>query len=405
LLAFFTRLTFDYQGGWIRGDANDYDAWSKLVNDPKWSYRGMLPYFRRAEHYHNTTVESDQHGHNGPVYTQSISSSGRDYPLRDRVRAVWESVGFKYTADANSGSPQGIGELIENRNDGARQLASSIYPLGGVQVMTETLAANIIVEHHGTRTKATGVRLADSRTFSATREVILSAGSYRTPQLLMHSGIGPGQELATHGINQLVDAPEVGKNLHDHMSVALWLKLRDQEGAAFGSPKLVMKPAFGKGAPLDWVVTHTVPEAGLKKALTADEDAAVDDKHSQLSPPRSHVESFIVYAASNPSDPAIPMDGSHVTAVVMGTLPTSRGSVRLASSDPSAAPLIDPNYYATEADRYVMRAGLRQVTEAFLNSKEGQALVESETVAEGETPLDSNASDSELDKRVTSRGK
>jgi choline dehydrogenase-like flavoprotein len=99
------------------------------------------------------------------------------------------------------------------------------------------------------------------------------------------------------------------------------------------------------------------------------------------------------------------MDGSHVTAVVMGTLPTSRGSVRLASSDPSAAPLIDPNYYATEADRYVMRAGLRQVTEAFLNSKEGQALVESETVAEGETPLDSNASDSELDKRVASRGK
>jgi hypothetical protein len=83
--------------------SNDYDAWSKLVNDPRWSYNGLLPYFRKTEQSHNANSQSitEQHGYEGPVYTQSISSAERDYPLREPLKAAWESVGVRYKADCN----------------------------------------------------------------------------------------------------------------------------------------------------------------------------------------------------------------------------------------------------------------------------------------------------------------
>ncbi|ESZ93963.1 hypothetical protein SBOR_5666 [Sclerotinia borealis F-4128] len=390
-------------GGWIRGDANDYNAWGKLVNDPRWSYAGFLPYFHRTEQYHKAGLDT-QHGYEGPLYTQSVSSTDRNYPLRENIRKAWESIGINYNADANSGSPQGLGELVENRKDGQRQVASTAYPLTGVQVMTSTLVARVLMDTQGLIPRATAVELADGRKIVATKEIIISAGAFRTPQILLLSGIGTKGELAIHGIQQIVDAPYVGKNLHDHMSVAQWWKLKNPEaGYALGSP-LFNNPNFKKGTPMDWVVTYTVPHEGLKAALAKDE-GIVDDMHPLLSPARSHVECFTVYVGVNKSDPIIPMDGSHVTTVVLGGLPTSRGSVKLASTDPTAAPVIDPNYFSTEADRYVLRTGLRKIMEAMLSTAEGQALIETETVAAGEKSLDWKAEDAELDERIKARGK
>jgi choline dehydrogenase-like flavoprotein len=99
----------------------------------------MLPYFRKTEHHHNPNANPKEHGHDGGMYTCSNTSTGRKYPLRQMVKAAWESIGLKEIPDANSGSPQGFNELVENRRDGLRQLASEVYPLNGVQVMTETL--------------------------------------------------------------------------------------------------------------------------------------------------------------------------------------------------------------------------------------------------------------------------
>jgi choline dehydrogenase-like flavoprotein len=124
----------------------------------------------------------------------------------------------------NAGSPLGFGELSENRHKGMRQLASSAYSLKGVQLMTETLVKRVLVEENNGRKVATGVELADGKTISA-KEVIVSAGAYRTPQVLLLSGIGPAAELAKHGIEQTVDSPEVGKNLHDHLAVSQWCHL------------------------------------------------------------------------------------------------------------------------------------------------------------------------------------
>ena len=399
----------NYQGGWIRGDASDYEAWAKLVDDPKWSYSGLLPYFRKVERYHSTEINTHEHGYEGVIHTQSVSSTSRNYPLREPLRAAWESIGVTRTTDANSGKPKGLGELVENLCQGARQLASTVYSLAGVEVMTETLVKRVVVDFDGYHHRASGIELANGQTYAATQEVILSAGAYRSPQLLLLSGIGPAKELAAHGITAILDVPHVGKNLHDHMAVAQWWKLKHPEkGLALGSPQF-NDPAFFIGTPLDWITTTGVPQEGLAQAVNIDNKSSApangvsDD--SFLNPARSRVETLIVYAAMNEKLPEVPMDGTHITSTVMGMLPTSRGSITLSSTNPADQPVIDPNYNATEADRYVMRSALRTTARLLLGTEAGQSIVAHETVADGQPRVSSKSTDAEIDKVIRARGK
>ncbi|KAL8729124.1 MAG: hypothetical protein Q9166_004955 [cf. Caloplaca sp. 2 TL-2023] len=389
--------------GWIRGDASDYDLWASLVKDPKWSYRGFLPYFRRVENYHTREVDATEHGFEGPVRTQSVSSTDRAYPLRDQLKAAWASAGVGYTVDANSGHPQGLGELVENRSDGARQLSSTIYPLTGVDVKTQTFVHRVLLEKKGDKHHASGIQLSNGKILFG-REVIISAGAYRTPQVMMLSGIGPTEDLTRLGIPTVIDAPGVGKNLMDHLAVDQWWKLRNpQGGLALGSPDFG-KPSYAKGAPLDWIVTQSVPQEGLHQALAMDGRQLVSS-HPLLTSPRSFVESLVVYVGANANLPTVPMDGSHITSTVIGLLPTSRGSVTLTTSDPAAPPRIDPNYNATEVDRFVMRAGIRQILKVLLDTEEGQAIIDGETVREDQSPLTSESTDDQIDKRVRGGGR
>ncbi|KAF4633138.1 hypothetical protein G7Y89_g4993 [Cudoniella acicularis] len=284
-------------------------------------------------------VNLDYHS---PLYTQSTSSSGRVYPLRERVQAAWEAAGVKYIKDADGGSPQGIAELLENLNDRKRMV------------------------------------------------------------ILLLSGIGPAEDLKSHGIKQVVESSYMGENLHGHMCVSQWWQLRNPEqGLSVGSPNFNTQ-LLEKGFSGDWVITRTVPHGGLKKALTADE-GQVDDQHPLLYPPRSHTESFLVYVAGNPSDPVVILDGMHITTTVMGMLPASRGTVKLASTDPATPPLIDNNYYATEADRFVMRSGLRKVLQVMIETEERRAMVKREAVAVGMKALSLASSNEEVDELIRAR--
>ncbi|RAL64507.1 hypothetical protein DID88_001982 [Monilinia fructigena] len=384
--------------GWIRGEKSDYDSWAEVVGDSKWNYQGFLPYFRKVEHYH---VSSEEHGSQGPNYTQSVTSSGRQYPLRDPLKNAWIAAGVRHIADANSGSPQGIGELVENRHDSIRQVASTIYSLKGIDVLLNTLVKRVVIEDNETGEKvATGVELANGDIIKAKKEVILAAGAYRTPQVLLLSGVGAKKDLK--GISQVVDLAQVGENFHDHMSVSQWWKLRHPENnLAIGSPGFI-NPKYFTGLPMDWIITQTVPRKGLKDALERD-SGKNEDSNLLVASDRAHTESFMVYVARSPENPTIPMNGTHVTTSVVGLLPTSRGSIKLASTDPNDAPLIDPNYYATEADRYVLRTGLRKMAEA-LNTEAGRDFVEHEVVSEGLVPLTPNSSDEEIDAHVRLHG-
>jgi choline dehydrogenase-like flavoprotein len=374
------------------------------VGDDRWGYEGLLPYFRRSEHHFDSAADPKQHGFDGPMYTSSVTSSGRKYPLRDTILKAWKRLGLEETADANNGTPQGIAELVENRRDGLRQLTSVVYSLQGAHLVTETMVGRIMLTDGQQGKVATGVELADKRQFhvKAGGEVILCGGAYRSPQILMLSGIGDQEELARHGISQQVDLPWVGKNFHDHQMIFRYWKVRHPEkGLAMGSPALT-DPAFNRGNPADWLATTTVPQEELKAVIAKDEGKSVDDDHVMLKGPRSHLEMNVLYAAFGAEQIGlkIPVDGTAIMSYYMACLPTSRGSITLGSADPEAPPVIDPNYCATEADRFVMREGWRVLSRLMLETPEGQDLVADEIRPEGQGCLPSDASDADIDARI-----
>lgn len=376
----------------------------------RWSYSGLLPYFRRSEHHFDPNADSEQHGFSGPVYTSSVTGSGRRYPLRDTILKLWKRIYLKEIPDANNGAPHGVAELVENRRDGKRQLTSDMYPLTGARILTETMVKKIILgdEKQGKKV-ASGVELADGHRISVKDggEVLVCGGAYRSPQILMLSGIGNKYELEKHGIPQLVDLPSVGKNFHDHQMIFRYWKLRyPEQGLAMGSPDFA-DPAFERGIPVDWLATTTVPHESLKAAIAKDEGKMVYAvKLPLLRAPRPYLEMSVLYAAFGAEQIGleIPVDGTAIMSYYMACLPTSRGSITLGSTDPNAPPVIDPNYCATEVDRFIMCEGWRNQSWLMIQTPEGKKLVEAEILPEGHKFLSSTASDEQTYARIKLSG-
>ena len=344
-----------------------------------------------------------QHGSDGPLYIATAESTGRRYPLRDILRQAWKENGVYplQGLDGNSGNPNGLAELTENRRDGLRQLASSAYPLDKVIVLTNTLAKRILIEDAAVAPKAVGIETAEGKHYHG-KEIICAAGSYRTPQLLMLSGIGPKNTLSQLNIPVLADNSEIGCNLFDHLELTQYWKLRDPSaGYALGSNNPIFtQPQYGLGVPIDWVIKTDVPKDGLAEALAADGHASLPDKHPLLRSKRAVMEHLVVYAAASPADPAIPLNGSHIASTLVHLLPTSTGSVSINSADPTSNPVINPQYLSTEADRYAWRMGLRRTAQLFLGTDAGQSLVESETPPDAFRPIRLDSPDAYLDART-----
>lgn len=150
---------------------------------------------------------------------------------------------------------------------------------------------------------------------------------------------------------------------------------------------------------LDFLATLSVSSVGLKAALSLDEGFPVADTHFMLDPPRAHLENLILYIGAS-AEYQIPLDGSHVTSAVVPLLPTSRGTVRLSSKNPADAPVIDPNYFATEVDRFVLHSGLRGISKMLTETEEGKAFIEKETPPTGLPPISPQSTNEELDERV-----
>ncbi|KAI1211224.1 putative GMC oxidoreductase [Annulohypoxylon truncatum] len=391
-------------GGWLRGDKYDYDLWGSLTNDARWSYDGQLPYMRKTETFWNNTTNPDQHGHNGPVLIQSATSTDRAFPLRDYALRSWAEVGIDplLGLDANAGNPLGVGELNENKEEGRREIASSIYPLDGITVLTNTLVEKVLVEktdhaEDGNGAVAVGIRLACNTEIRG-REIIVAAGAVRTPQVLMLSGVGPAGELTKHGIPTLVDHPDVGQNLADHGLFFHAWKVKDPSaGWAVGSPNpLFSQPQYGLGFPFDLIVSSDVRKEGLAAAIAEDEGAVPDpSSHPLLADKRTFVEHVFMYAGA--------ADGSLVTFGAIMLLPTARGSVKLASADIREAPLIDPNFLGTAVDRYVAREAIKtQIKFAGSDATViGREILNGEAGAAGfDEVLSTNSTDEYIDARI-----
>lgn len=328
------------------------------------------------------------------------------YPLAGITEQAWREMGCETLpgSDMNAGINIGVGQLNENRCEGARQVAPLVYSLEGVTVLTDTKVAAVLLSDGGRgEPQAIGVRL-ENETGIRGNQVIVSAGAYRTPQILMHSGLGPKEILEKHEIRTVIDAPEVGRNFSDHVMVRMNWKLRDpSKGYAIGSPNpLFADPRFATGTPVSYVASTAVPRKGLEAALAKDEGGKPDPDHYLLKWEFAMMETMVMYLAV----PPLSVDGIHISNFMMATKPTSRGTVTISSKKISDDPLLDPNYYATEVDKYVWRQSLRKVAALMTGDTSvlGRDIVEAETPYPGIEPLTTITSDEDLDKRVRAQG-
>ncbi|KAI0905860.1 choline dehydrogenase [Ustulina deusta] len=370
-------------GGWLRADAADYDQWAEAAGDKRWSYAGFKPWLIKSERYDDAQADG-QHGL-GPMHVTTISaaeSGARKYPLRETIKQAWAELGVFHNPDKESGSTTGLSEMHENSRNGLRQPSNVAYPLHNTKVFTNTVP--------------TGVELADGRKITARKEVILSAGTYRTPQVLMLSGIGPSAILAEHGIPIVHESPQVGQNLHDHFAIYLAFRLRDPSlGYALGSAGF-QKPEFLNGFPWDWVASQPLPE-----------DIITRNKAGQDLKKRNFYEIITAYVP--PGIPGIPVDGTHIATSTMLLLPTSRGTVSIRSNSPNDPPRIEPSYFSTPIDRDALIHATQQTVRVITATEAMKPIVEGESPPSGNgldglQPLNADASDELIEERIRLTG-
>lgn len=390
-------------GTWTRGPKVDYDRWATLVGDARWSYNALQPYFPKTE---PRSAEEDVSRFSAKPFvtytsTPSQSHEKRKYPLREPVKEAWMESGVKFVDDVNAGFPVGLSERVECWNQGRRQHVHRVFGLDGVQVLTKSAVARILISDVDGEMVATGVELVGGAKFLA-KEVILSAGAYNSPKILFLSGIGPRDVLRNAGITQTVESPYVGRNFHDHISVPIVWRLKKPElNASFET--LMQNPVMKLGWPSDWTVFSGLERSLVKTSIEKD-GGHLNNPSSQLllNPHCIFTETANYYTpvGAGIAEMNTPMDGTCISSTVLGVSPTSRGEITISSADPLAPPVIDPNYYATELDRVAIRSAIRKAFEVYQESEALKDIVQCEVPPPGYEALTTTSTDEEIDDRV-----
>jgi choline dehydrogenase len=323
---------------YVRGHRADYDGWA-ASGAAGWAFDDVLPYFRRSED--NERGTDHYHGVGGPL---AVSDGRSSHPLSRAFVDAAIQAGYSPNRDFNGADQEGFGFFQLNQRGGMRCSAAAAF-LGPAMARPNLTVVSDALAHHvmfrGTR--ASGVEFSCSgaqRTVVADREVILSAGSYETPKLLLLSGIGPGDALRYFGLEVRVDLP-VGQGLQDHLLVFINYATAVESLMSAGTAQDVdLLEREGRGA-----LTSNLAEAG--GFVHTRDGLAAPDCELLVAPVMSYQENLGI-----PTAHAIAL-GPSVLA------PTSRGQVTLRSLNPAAAPRIQHNYLQTEADRRCIAAGLR----------------------------------------------
>ncbi len=330
---------------YIRGCAWDYDNWAALGCDG-WAYKDVLPYFKRSEG--NVRGGDDYHGSDGP-----LTVSDQTYPNPGSLDFVeaGASLQLPRNEDFNGARFEGVGLYQVTQRKGERWTSARAYveanrDSGRLRVETGALVERVLFENG----RATGVAFVQGgarKTIRARRAVILAGGVFGTAQTLMLSGIGPADHLKAHGIPVTIDRPTVGSNLQDHIDYVAGF---ETGGDVFSGTNL--KTIFRTaGALWQWLRKRTGPmttnyaEAG--GFAKSSPDVAVPDLQFHFVPAilENHGRDTVKEAGFS----------GHVCVL----RPESRGTVRLASADPAAAPLIDPGFLTDDRDMDVMKKGVR----------------------------------------------
>ncbi len=334
---------------YTRGNAMDYDAWANEAGCAGWSYKEVLPYFKRSED--NQRLVNAFHNYGGPL---GVSYPVNPIPISYAfLRAAQES-GIPFNDDFNGAVQEGIGHYQLSTRAAERSSASSAFlkpalkrPNLTVRLKTSTL--KILVE----KGHAVGVQVGAAggvETIRCGREVVLSSGAMGSPRLLQLSGIGPAAALEASGVPVVHDLPGVGSNLQDHLDLYVICECTGDH-----TYDRVAQPHRTIWAGLQYLLFKTGP---VTSTLFETGGFWYADKGS-----RSPDIQFHLGLGSGIEAGVAQMRNPGVTLNTAFLRPRSRGTVRLASADPAAAPLIDPNYWADPYDRECSLGGLKLARE------------------------------------------
>jgi len=336
---------------YFRGHPGDYDHWAR-VGCAGWSYRDVLPYFCKSEH--NENLGPPIHGRDGPMNVRTVTHPN---PLNFAFFDALADLGIPLRADLNGPDSEGVALRQLCVRDGRRETTASamLRPAlrrANLTVLTDTRATRIVVEER----RARGVEALTRQgkvAVAAHREVVLAAGSIQSPQLLLLSGVGDAQHLASLGIPVRHHLPGVGRNLHDHLASPVHMSTRHP--ASYGISM--------RALPFDLrcIVQYLLARRG-PLANNIFESAAFVRSGPGLEKP----DLQLVFQPAKRPRPSFPFPLGHGFALSpVGLYPISRGRLTLASADPLAAPRIDPNLLSAPEDLEPQLRGIRLARRIF----------------------------------------
>lgn len=350
---------------YVRGAAHDYDHWEALGNNG-WSYNDVLPYFKKSEH--NERIKNHYHGENGPFW---ISDATDASDLNELFLHACQSQGIAPNEDYNGAVQEGCFMYQRNIKNGERCSTAKAFLTPNLhrtnlKVITGAMSEKILFDGN----RVIGVQYLkddNSHRVYCRKEVIVSAGAFGSPQLLMLSGIGPEKHLQEVGIETQLNLPGVGQNLQDHIDYVQGYKVSsalDTFGVSFKGSKKLLKSVWQWRKHRTGKLTSTVAESGA--FFRTKDDMDVPDVQ-------------LVWASGLVDDHARRIHMGHGFCCHVTVLrPYSRGEVKLKSPDPFTPPLIDPKFLSDSRDLETLIAGAQkmqaiQESEAF-NGTRGEML-------------------------------
>ena len=371
----------------VRGNAANYDSWA-AEGCEGWSYADVLPSFKKLESWEDG--ETEFRGGSGPIKVRrqtDVTTATLGF-----MEALADTAGVKVLDDYNGESQEGIAIVQQSAHDGLRYSSSVGYlddhGMAQLDIVTGVTVARVVTE----KGRAVGVEVIAEggarQVVRAAKEVVLSAGVFGSAQLLQLSGIGPAEHLRSVGVDVVADLP-VGDNLHDHLFVPMCFLMpeaRNKGTAPYFARGFVKEMTRGG----TWVGRTVFESVGFVRSPSAD---TIPDLQIHVLP--------WSYPGPNQDAPIRHKADPRRTLTIMPTLiyPKSRGTLRLASADPLAAPLIDPAYLHDPADTKLLLDGMEMVREAMAHrSLSGRVLGET---APGSTHENRAALAAELPNRAT----
>lgn len=334
---------------YMRGQARDYDGWADLTGDASWRWEQVLPLFTKSENHH--AGKSEFHGDKGEwrVEKQRLS-----WDILDAFRQAAAQTGIPNSEDFNCGDNEGCGYFDVNQKRGIRWNASKAFlqpaaGRGNLTIMTGCQVKRLKIISNESTKRCTGVEFVGggkewfAESIDAT---ILSAGAIGSPTILQQSGIGNGEQLSMVGVPVVHELAGVGENLQDHLQIRSTFKitgarsLNTMANSWMGKAKIGMEYLWSRSGPMSMAPSQL-------GAFTRS-DASQETPNLEY-----HVQPLSLDKFGDPlhSYPAF-------TASVCNLRPTSRGTVKIATNDPMAAPKISPNYLSTAEDKKIAAASL-----------------------------------------------